>query len=57
MSTTEIIQELPNLSLKERREIAKRILELEEDQESINFSLNATDQAFKALDELEKKDS
>jgi len=54
MSTAEIINELPKLSISERREIIRYLIELEEAKDAIQFSYESADMAFQLLDEIEK---
>jgi hypothetical protein len=56
MSATEILNELPRLKQEERRAIARRVFELEEDREELERAAQATDQAFQAIDKLEEQD-
>jgi len=56
MSTTEILNELPRLKQEERRAIARRVFELEEDREELEWAAQATDQAFQAMGKLEEQD-
>lgn len=55
MSTAEIINELPKLSISERREIIKRLIELEEGQDAIQFAYESANIAFQMLDEMEEE--
>ena len=56
MNATEILKEIEGLSPSERREVSKRLFELEEDSGAIQFSLHAADIAFRMLDEMEAED-
>ncbi len=53
MSATEILNELPNLTRIERRAIARRVFELEEEREELEWAAEAADQAFQLMDKLE----
>jgi hypothetical protein len=55
MSATEILNELPNLSRTERRAIARRVFELEEDRDELEWAAQAADLAFQELDKLEER--
>lgn len=55
MSKTEILNELPNLNIHDRRDILKKIFELEEGQDAMQFGMSSADLAFQALDELESE--
>lgn len=57
MSTKEILNELPRLKREERRAIARRIFELEEEREELEWAVQSADQAFQLLDKLEEKDA
>lgn len=57
MSTAEIIDALETLPLADRRAICKRILELEEDRESIEFSVEAAAAGFRVMDQAEDEES
>ncbi len=57
MSATEILKELPNLKREERRAIARRVFELEEDREELDWAAQAADLAFRELDKLEESDA
>jgi hypothetical protein len=57
MSATEILNELPKLKREERRAIARRVFELEEECEELEWSAQAADLAFQELDKLEEKDA
>lgn len=54
MTTAEILNELPKLTIHERREIIKCLIELEEDQDILSFATHSTDSAFQILDEMEE---
>jgi hypothetical protein len=53
MSTAEIMAELPRMSASERREIARRLVELEADADALKAADEAADQGFQILDEME----
>ncbi len=53
MSANEILNELPTLNRTERRAIARRIFELEEDREELEWAAQAADLGFQELDKLE----
>jgi hypothetical protein len=57
MSATEILNELPKLKREERRAIARRVFELEEDREELEWAAHASDLAFRELDKLEDQDA
>ena len=57
MSTTEILSELPKLTHQERREIARRILELEEEAEILADCDRRSNENFLILDEMEAQDA
>ncbi len=56
MSTTEILQELPQLSRADRRAILNRLLELDEDADILEERRQQTDEAFQMLDAMEAED-
>ena len=56
MSATEILRELPNLKREERRAIASRVFELEDERGELEWATQAADLAFQELDKLEEKD-
>jgi len=56
MSAAEIIAELPRMTLRERRQIAQRLLELEADAEALRIADETADQAFQLLDQMEADD-
>jgi hypothetical protein len=56
MSTAEIIAELSRLSHKERREIIRRLFELEQDAELLADCDHRADERFLMLDALEAED-
>jgi len=53
MSAAEIMAELEKMSSRERREIARRALELESDAEVLRTADETADQAFQMLDQME----
>ena len=53
MSAAEIIAELPRMSVRERREIARRLLELEADAEALRMADEVADQSLQILDQME----
>ena len=57
MSATEILSELPKLKREERRAIARRVFELEEEREELDWATQAADQAFQMLDKMEDEDA
>jgi len=57
MSTAEILAELPKLSREDRRRILERILEMEDEAESLEASRGTADEAFQTLDAMEAEDA
>ena len=57
MSAIEILSELPKLKREERRAIARRVFELEEEREELDWATQAADQAFQMLDKMEDEDA
>ena len=53
MSAAEIIAELPRMTVRERREIARRLFDLEADAEALRTADETADQAFQVLDQME----
>ncbi len=53
MSAAEIMAELPRMTVRERREIARRLLELEADADALRTADETADQAFQLLDQME----
>jgi len=53
MSIAEIYAELPRLSLKERRDLCRKIIELEAEQEDIQCCEQSARDGFAILDEME----
>jgi hypothetical protein len=56
MSKTEILTELPKLAPRERREIVRRIFELEDDAQVLSDADRRADERFHMLDDLESGD-
>jgi CCR4-NOT transcriptional regulation complex NOT5 subunit len=56
MSAAQIIAELPNLSAEERKAVARRLRELEE-QDGLQFLHKAVDQMFQSMDQAEAKNA
>ncbi|MEW6302243.1 MAG: hypothetical protein AB1705_02155 [Verrucomicrobiota bacterium] len=57
MSTSEIMAELPRLSHHERREIARRIFEMEEDAQVLADCDRRANENFLKLDAMEDEDA
>ena len=57
MSALEILNELPKLRPEERRAIARRVFELEEERDELEWATHAADQAFQLLDKMEDEDA
>ena len=57
MSSTEIIAELPRLTHHERREVARRIFELEGEAQILEDADRRANQNFMLLDALEAEDA
>jgi hypothetical protein len=53
MSAAEIMAELPRMTVRERREIARRLFDLEADAEALSTADETADQAFQILDQME----
>ncbi len=53
MSAAEIMAELEKMSSRERREIARRALELEMDAEALRTADETADRGFQILDQME----
>ena len=53
MSVAEIMAELPRMTVRERREIARRLFDLEADAEALRTADETADQAFQILDQME----
>ncbi|NJK92787.1 MAG: hypothetical protein HC904_13775 [Blastochloris sp.] len=56
MSLTEIIEELPRLSHLERRELCRRVIELESELEDITLCDHIAREGFAVLDRLEAEE-
>ena len=56
MSARQILEELPKLSHDERLEIARRIREIDGEDEDIALALANADAGFQMLDQLEAED-
>lgn len=54
MSATEILSELPKLKREERRAIARRVFELEDEREELDWATQAADLAFQELDKSDQ---
>ena len=57
MSTAEILAELPKLSREDRRRIVERILEMEDQAQSVEGIRRTADEAFQMLDAMEAEDA
>ncbi len=57
MSVTEIIQEIPRLSLAERRLLAAKIVELEPERETLEMCDHLAGEAMQVLDRMEDEDA
>ena len=57
MSKTEILTELPKLAPQERREIVRRIFELEDDAQALADAYRQAAERFAMLDALETEDA
>jgi hypothetical protein len=57
MSSTEIIAELPRLTHQERREVARRLFELESEAQILEDVDRRANQNFLLLDALEAEDA
>jgi hypothetical protein len=57
MSTAEIIEKLPGLTRDERREIARRIFDLEEESNLLADCDARADSNFQLLDRMEAEDA
>jgi hypothetical protein len=56
MSMTEILEELPRLSLAERRELSRQLIALEPEREDLVLCDAAARAGFAMLDEMEAED-
>ena len=57
MSMAEIIDELPRLTHHERRELCRKIVEIESQSEDIALCDEAAHEGFSMLDEMESQDA
>lgn len=57
MSVTEIMQEIPRLSLPERRMLTNKLLELEPGREVLELCDQLADEALQVLDRMEEDDA
>jgi len=57
MSVAEIMQEIPKLSLPERRMLTNKLLELEPGREILEMSDQLADEALQILDKMEEDDA
>jgi hypothetical protein len=57
MSFTDILAELPRLTQRQRREIADRVLALDDEAQIIEERRHLADEAFRMLDALEDEDA
>lgn len=57
MSMAEIVKELPNLTHHQRRELCRKIIELEAENADIALSDEAARRGFAMLDEMEDQDA
>lgn len=57
MSVAEIMQEIPRLSLSERRMLTNKLLELEPEREVMDMCDQLTDEALQVLDRMEDDDA
>jgi hypothetical protein len=57
MGVAEIMQELPKLSLPERRMLTIKLLELEPGRETLELCDQLADEALQVLDQMEKDDA
>jgi hypothetical protein len=56
MSFNQIIEELPKLSLEERRQLTRQLIELEPDRECLETCDRLSDEAMQVLDRTEEED-
>jgi len=56
MSTAEILAEIPKLSREDRRRILDRILEMEDEAQSVEAIRRMADGAFQMLDAMEAEE-
>jgi hypothetical protein len=57
MSVAEIMQEIPRLTLPERRMLANKLLELEPGRETLETCNQLTDESLQILDRMEEDDA
>jgi hypothetical protein len=57
MSVSEIMREIPHLSLPERRMLTNKLLELEPGRESLEMCDRLADEAMQILDRMEDDDA
>jgi hypothetical protein len=57
MSVSEIMQEIPRLSLPERRMLTDKLLELEPGREVLELCDHLADEALQVLDRMEEGDA
>ncbi len=57
MSTAEIIAELPRLTHQERRDLTRRLIEIEEDSQVLADCDRRADENFLVLDAMEDEDA
>ena len=57
MSASEIMTELPKLTLSERRRILERIMELESESDILEAHRQMADETFRMLDAMEAEDA
>jgi hypothetical protein len=57
MSLTEIVEELPRLSLHERRTLVRTIIDLEPDRDELEMCDHMADKAMQILDRMEAEDA
>ena len=57
MSVAEIMQEIPRLSLAERRMLTNKLLELEPERGAIEACDHLADEALQILDQMEDEDA
>jgi hypothetical protein len=57
MSVAEIMQEIPHLSLPERRMLTNKLLELEPGRETLEMCDQLADEALQILDRMEEDDA
>lgn len=57
MSVAEIMQEIPHLSLPERRMLTNKLLELEPERETLEMCDQLADESLQILDRMEEDDA